>query len=1091
MAFDQTSLPMDLRPINIARTVAEEPRIVPVTATGRIPDAYCCNPAREVVSPNSVPVLYPGTISEAGYVGLQYANVAPGVAAWCPRVPAPVGHSSMNPAVAFAYSAPLGNRVVGGATELASSGIATAVCTPNLNSPNLGNRMGGNGVDPSSHDIAGHFDSGQNLGNRVIGTDQPGNDPSTGFTYSPLLGNQTSSNGADQASEDGGDDSVSGKRVKFLCSFGGRIFPRPSDGVLRYVGGHTRIISVKRDVTFSELMHKMMDAYRQHVVIKYQLPDEDLDALVSVSCPDDLDNMMEEYDKLVERSPDGSAKLRVFLFSASDLDPSGTIRMGDLNNSGHRYVDAVNGIMDGGICSLSRKESINSATSTQNSDLSGTEAVDSMGHSQGDVSGLQPIGMSLPKENSATSHDSALKLVSLDPNPPIYAEASAVSVDLPVIKSCPPKTSSQPEAKLKRSVPMVVPQQPGMEAPPPATYMQAYVDPRQEVVSHADYVHLPPQMGFPNAQVLTAGPMFTQQQVCDTGASIAPHQFIPARHVTVNTSSSHVGMRQNVIQPIIHPQRTILDNYIDERAFGPRIVQLPLEQSYNSYQVQVPPALVGGGYGWHQVSPQEHVVLSDGMLPNQQVIFPEKIPRFEDCYLCQKALPHAHSDTLVQVQRDSCASSVSDSNSNYQSPCLEDNVKAQLVNRFIVNGALGEGTLEQGNEARSRVLGHLDPQIGNLQQESSGTLHNPELKHESERTSSQHQLVDNIENPRISAPLGLNVRAIEVQSPNGAFLGSNPSSCPDKSVPEHTLLSQLNAFPIQTSEGMLQESPRELYDRLPKNIPKIDATDACISYNRLGAIGGRIENPRIHPTEFFNKKEHGKSPLDNVRMDNNLDHWIAQSGGREALLDKASNKFEGNHFIPAEMVPHSSGLAEPYEVAPAPLWAHAGSHAQLQPLLPSLDTNEAHFNSPVLPGIDSTQLSDGVLPPAEWKDDISRHNVIPVTKMRPPDVENSLSNDSIVSSITPPNLAGIVQDSSNSLFCYQDPWNLYHDTHFPPPKPNKTPLNIESFATKDPFCENQLGNVGEHNRADYGVQQPLSNLNNNFSQEHFQSSKGW
>ncbi|GAU11968.1 hypothetical protein TSUD_195920 [Trifolium subterraneum] len=41
------------------------------------------------------------------------------------------------------------------------------------------------------------------------------------------------------------------------------------------------------------------------------LPEEDLDALVSIACPDDVENMMEEYGKLVERSPDGSAKLRM------------------------------------------------------------------------------------------------------------------------------------------------------------------------------------------------------------------------------------------------------------------------------------------------------------------------------------------------------------------------------------------------------------------------------------------------------------------------------------------------------------------------------------------------------------------------------------------------------------------------------------------------------------------------------------------------------------------------------------------------------------------------------------------------------------
>lgn len=39
-------------------------------------------------------------------------------------------------------------------------------------------------------------------------------------------------------------------RLKFLCSYGGKILPRPTDGQLKYVGGETRILSVPRSVTF-------------------------------------------------------------------------------------------------------------------------------------------------------------------------------------------------------------------------------------------------------------------------------------------------------------------------------------------------------------------------------------------------------------------------------------------------------------------------------------------------------------------------------------------------------------------------------------------------------------------------------------------------------------------------------------------------------------------------------------------------------------------------------------------------------------------------------------------------------------------------
>ncbi|XP_019239120.1 PREDICTED: uncharacterized protein LOC109219146 isoform X2 [Nicotiana attenuata] len=39
-------------------------------------------------------------------------------------------------------------------------------------------------------------------------------------------------------------------KIKFLCSHGGKILPRPADGHLKYVGGETRVISVPRDIKF-------------------------------------------------------------------------------------------------------------------------------------------------------------------------------------------------------------------------------------------------------------------------------------------------------------------------------------------------------------------------------------------------------------------------------------------------------------------------------------------------------------------------------------------------------------------------------------------------------------------------------------------------------------------------------------------------------------------------------------------------------------------------------------------------------------------------------------------------------------------------
>ncbi|KAF3792140.1 Serine/threonine-protein kinase [Nymphaea thermarum] len=131
-------------------------------------------------------------------------------------------------------------------------------------------------------------------------------------------------------------------RVKFLCSFGGSILPRPQDGKLRYVGGETRIVSVSRDIKFVELMAKMKELFDSVSLLKYQQPDEDLDALVSVVNDDDVINMMEEYDKFGQG--DGFTRLRMFLFSHPDDDAS--LFDTDERETQRRYVDALNSLSD-------------------------------------------------------------------------------------------------------------------------------------------------------------------------------------------------------------------------------------------------------------------------------------------------------------------------------------------------------------------------------------------------------------------------------------------------------------------------------------------------------------------------------------------------------------------------------------------------------------------------------------------------------------------------------------------------------------------------------------------------------------------------
>jgi len=167
-----------------------------------------------------------------------------------------------------------------------------------------------------------------------------------------------SSRGIHGYTSSGASDSSSSK-VKFLCSFGGTILPRPSDGKLRYVGGETRIIRISKNISWQELMQKTLAIYNESHTIKYQLPGEDLDALVSVSCDEDLQNMMEECNVSEDG---GSKKPRMFLFSSNDLEDSQFgLGSGEGENSEIQYVVAVNG-MDLG----SRKNSINLVSASGN-----------------------------------------------------------------------------------------------------------------------------------------------------------------------------------------------------------------------------------------------------------------------------------------------------------------------------------------------------------------------------------------------------------------------------------------------------------------------------------------------------------------------------------------------------------------------------------------------------------------------------------------------------------------------------------------------------------------------------------------------------
>ncbi|CAL5034266.1 unnamed protein product [Urochloa decumbens] len=105
---------------------------------------------------------------------------------------------------------------------------------------------------------------------------------------------------------------VQSRKIKFICNFGGTFLPRPSDGELRYVGGERHLLQINRDMSWHELTCKTTKLIRRDHIIKYHLPGEQLNMLISITSDDDLRNMIDECIVLEANRE----RLTMYLFSA-------------------------------------------------------------------------------------------------------------------------------------------------------------------------------------------------------------------------------------------------------------------------------------------------------------------------------------------------------------------------------------------------------------------------------------------------------------------------------------------------------------------------------------------------------------------------------------------------------------------------------------------------------------------------------------------------------------------------------------------------------------------------------------------------------
>ncbi|CAN0927998.1 hypothetical protein LINGRAHAP2_LOCUS36218 [Linum grandiflorum] len=98
--------------------------------------------------------------------------------------------------------------------------------------------------------------------------------------------------------------------LKFLCSYGGQILPSRSG--LRYSGGTTRVLSLdlsSSSTSFPDFLLKLAHFCGAPAVeMRCQLPNGDLETLVSVRSFEELSAVVEEYDRV---SP--GSKIRAIL----------------------------------------------------------------------------------------------------------------------------------------------------------------------------------------------------------------------------------------------------------------------------------------------------------------------------------------------------------------------------------------------------------------------------------------------------------------------------------------------------------------------------------------------------------------------------------------------------------------------------------------------------------------------------------------------------------------------------------------------------------------------------------------------------------
>ncbi|KAE8718715.1 Leucine-rich repeat protein kinase family protein [Hibiscus syriacus] len=120
----------------------------------------------------------------------------------------------------------------------------------------------------------------------------------------------------------------SAPKPRLMCSYGGRIISRPQTKTLYYSGGENRLLTIPTTdnytttFTLSSLTTHLSTFLRLTIpfTLKFQLPNHDLDLLISVSTDDDLQIVLEEHKRISSSSTAASLHIRLFLFPVGNGD---------------------------------------------------------------------------------------------------------------------------------------------------------------------------------------------------------------------------------------------------------------------------------------------------------------------------------------------------------------------------------------------------------------------------------------------------------------------------------------------------------------------------------------------------------------------------------------------------------------------------------------------------------------------------------------------------------------------------------------------------------------------------------------------------